>query len=220
MRTRSRHGYGIAMLVCCLLVAATLSNDARATAPQATRIVFVSPVDAVGHLLPGYRIVATVHGSCDGEGSEWAASPAYHCGSGNGIYEACWPTNADPRRAIPVVCLFTPWSHTVVRIDTNGLPALENEEQPSRRRLFPWGVQLTTGQRCLLDAGARSEFNGHVIDYHCGSRYEFLLLRPIDQDRPLWSFGSVRWPRRRLENGHVVFEKGPTVYVQTAWFGR
>jgi hypothetical protein len=185
-----------------LIAGLAASSHAGAAAPRATTVRFVAPVDPNGHPLASDRIIRTVRGACE-VGSEFAGPPAYRCVAGNDLYEACWPADYDPRHATTLLCLLWPWSHDVVRIGTRGLRA--SHEPPTHSLRFPWAVQLTSGQRCVLSAGTRERFRGRVIDYYCGGKRELQLLRPIHQTDTLWSFESVRRVGvERVEEGSVV----------------
>ena len=45
----------------------------------------------------------------------------------------------------------------------------------------PWGVELASGQRCVLLQGAHSLFAGRVIDYYCNASLS--LLRGLTEGR-------------------------------------
>jgi len=75
----------------------------------------------------------------------------------------------------------------------------------------PWGLQLASGQRCVLAQGAHSVFDGKVIDYYCSSGLS--LLRGLSRTSQLWQAHSVI-----TKGGKMT--AGPTQQITIAWFGR
>lgn len=179
-----------------------------ASASAATRVVYVAPVNASGDQVEGLTVARTVQGHC-GPGSDSVPGPTYRCSFGDFIEDPCW---ADAAVAGSVLCMAKPWSKMVVRIDVN---ELEPSTSPVPRSLsFPWGVELTTGEKCFAFQGAHDSYRGRVVDYGCGAYLHSrrVLLRGMRRSRPLWSFDSAWWTGRR-------YRPGKRVQVRIAWYG-
>lgn len=193
----------------CAAVLATLASCSSAFA--ATRVVYVAPVNANGDQVPGLHVVRTVHGHCE-PGSDSVPGLTYRCFTGNTIEDPCW---VDAAVAESVLCMTQPWTKSLVRIDLT--EALEPSEGVVPTSLsYPWGVELTTGERCLAEQGAHDEFRGRVVDYGCGRPPSFtgrVLLRGMHRSQPLWSFDSAWWP------GGTSYEPRGRVKVRIAWYG-
>jgi|SRR5271166_5000622 len=192
------------VLMVIVLAVAALAACASAQTPAltATRQVHVSPVDADGTPVGGFRATTTVsHAGCE-PGSE-AIGQAYRCFAGNFLYDPCWAVRA----AVPtVLCLAYPWSVTAIRLEVDAplgaIPAAVASE--------PWGVELANGQRCELLQGAHSLFDGRVIDYYCDSRLS--LLRGLTTSSAVWRATSVT-----VTGGKQAL--GPSEQIKIAWFG-
>lgn len=106
-----------------------------------------------------------------------------------------------------------PWSTTLVRIYVT---ELEPSTYPVPKSLsYPWGVELTTGEKCVAVQGAHDEFRGRVVDYGCDGAYLHggrVLLRGAHRSSPLWGFDSAWWTGRK----YVVRKR---VHVRIAWYG-
>jgi hypothetical protein len=186
---------------------APASAAGAAGAASSTRILEVSPVTAADTLKPGYKLGPILHGGNCEAGSD-VISGVYRCFAGNGVYDPCWPDTASP--TIPdVVCLLEPWSHTVVRIYVTA------PLQPSPAgRLYVWGVQLATGQRCLAAQGTHDLFDGQVVNYECSGSYRLVLLGQPNRSRPAW---RIREAYLHTKTGRYTY--GPTVTIAVAWYG-
>jgi hypothetical protein len=180
------------------------TSTTTTTVAERTDVEYIAPVNADG-LRQGFNVVQTLDGDCYG-GSEAAQTAGYRCFAGDRVIDPCWPDLATGRDT--VVCLTEPWSRDVIRIETAGLPA---PEDPAPTDLdFPWGVELATGERCLISQGAHSTFNDKPIDYWCEGS-DLVLLRMPDRSRALWTFDTA--------HSGPTPTAGPTAGVRTAWFG-
>jgi len=173
--------------------------------PVPTRREYVSPVTSTGVPAPGYQITAHASGASCEAGSE-AVGQAYRCFAGNFVYDPCWAAKA----AKPtVLCAADPWRHTAAELTVSSpLTAIPAEGAVAGE---PWGVQLTSGQRCLLVQGAHGDFDGQVIDYYCQSG--LALLRGLDRKTGAWTARSVVTKSGRSS-------AGPVEQIATAWYGR
>lgn len=211
-RTGTRTGgrttpFPVLMLILLAVVAAGLAACSSGPAPAAltaTRQVHVSPVSADGSPVRGFRTTQTVSGASCEAGSE-AIGRAYRCIAGNSLFDPCWAARA----AAPIVlCLPFPWSVTDVRLEV-GAPLSAIPAEPGSNE--PWGVELATGQRCVLLQGAHSLFAGRVIDYYCNAGLS--LLRGLSRAAPVWRAASVTGAAGKQA-------LGPSEQIKIAWFGR
>lgn len=193
-------------MICAVILAALASCS---SVYAATRVVYVAPVDANGNQVRGLTVTRTLHGHC-GAGSDSVPGPTYRCFFGDSIEDPCW---LDAAVAGSVLCMTQPWSKSLTR---GYVAELEPSTEPVPTGLsYPWGVELTTGERCVAEQGAHDEFRGHVVDYGCGGPPSYtgrVLLRGMHRSRPSWSFDSAWWtgksyqPRRKVK-------------VRIAWYG-
>ena len=211
-RTGTRTGgrttpFPVLMLILLAVVAAGLAACSSGPAPAAltaTRQVHVSPVSADGSPVRGFRTTQTVSGASCEAGSE-AIGRAYRCIAGNSLFDPCWAARA---AAPTVLCLPFPWSVTDVRLEV-GAPLSAIPAEPGSNE--PWGVELATGQRCVLLQGAHSLFAGRVIDYYCNAGLS--LLRGLSRAAPVWRAASVTGAAGKQA-------LGPSEQIKIAWFGR
>jgi hypothetical protein len=192
--------------ICAVLVVALASGS---SANAATRIVYVAPVDAAGDQVEAVTVTRTVHGQCE-PGSDSVPGPTYRCFFGNFIEDPCW---ADAAVAGSVLCMTQPWSTTAVRIYVD---ELEPSSDPVPTSLdYPWGVELTTGEKCVAFQGAHDQYRARVVDYGCDGAYLHagrVLLRGMHRSSPLWSFDSAWWTGKR-------YQPRKRVEVRVAWYG-
>jgi pimeloyl-ACP methyl ester carboxylesterase len=191
-------------------VEAAVVADIRALA-EPTAVIDLAPVSSAGLPRPGEAITDGGTGQC-GAGSD-SVGQAYRCfgSGGNGIYDPCWLDNADPAQA-SVLCQEEPWSTKVIRltIPAGGLESFLGPFEPIDPS-FPWGVQLSDGERCIALQGAHGTFDGKVIDYACGPHYDHVLLRPLNRTLPSWTYQSAYVSG----SGYAA---GPTEHVAIAWY--
>jgi hypothetical protein len=186
------------LLAVSLLVAAVL--PASASAAARTRVVHVSPLTKSGQVRPGLRVVSTKPGTCN-PFSE-ATAGAYRCVSdSNLILDPCWRQGAHT-----VVCMPTPWAHTVTRMHVRGRLGKPNLKFP-----LAWGLRLRDGERCLQIQGATSVISGKRVSFGCGHD-EFLAGNP-DRHHRLWLIHRVRIV-------HGRFKLGAEATIATAYYGR
>jgi hypothetical protein len=180
------------------------SSAPRPAALTATRQVHVSPVSADGSPVRGFRTTQTESDASCEAGSE-AIGRAYRCIAGNSLFDPCWAARA---AAPTVLCLPFPWSVTDVRLEV-GAPLSAIPAEPGSNE--PWGLELATGQRCVLLQGAHSLFGGRVIDYYCNAGLS--LLRGLSRAAPVWRAASVTGAAGKQT-------LGPSEQIKIAWFGR
>jgi hypothetical protein len=180
-----------------------------------TRVVQVAPVDSAYQPVPG--IVVQSRGVAEecGAGSD-SVGNAYRCFSGNGVYDPCW---TDSSSAVPaVLCQGRPWEKRAYRF-TLAQGGLQPFYGPPLHigTYEPWGVELTTGERCVASQGAHDSFGRRVVDYYCegkgGGRDDRVLLRGIHRSHGRWRIDSATYNAKRGK-----YKSGPTVGIATAWY--
>jgi hypothetical protein len=191
---------------------------AASASTAATSIVEVAPVEPDYQPKASLRIVSGGSASSCSAGSD-SAGNAYRCFAGNGIYDPCWADDADSA-APAVICQGRPWetSATTLTLAQGGLEPFSSAP-PSIEQSEPWGIQLSTGERCLAAQGAHTilDRGRHVVDYSCeqpGRRVDDrVLLRGIDRARGSWSIRSAVYS----PTAHR-YKLGPMVRIATAWY--
>jgi pimeloyl-ACP methyl ester carboxylesterase len=176
---------------------------------QPTAVIDTAPVTTAGQPKPTERI--TDRGTAQCEPGSDIAGLAYRCFSQDGIYDPCWLDNADPNQAT-VLCPNRPWSTRVTRlsIPAGGLGSFLGPA-PSIDRNFPWGVQLSDGERCIAVQGTHDSFDGKVVDYGCEPNSGHVLLRPLNRSTPSWTYQSA------YTHG-TSYIPGPIEHVSIAWY--
>jgi pimeloyl-ACP methyl ester carboxylesterase len=193
------------------VVSAVRADLEQLGASGTTTLIDTSPVDGNSAPRSGITIIDKGAASSCSPGSD-SVGDAYRCFSGNGVYDPCWADQTRPSTTA-VICQRAPWDTTVTRLTlAQALAPFPGPPMPIDRNA-PWGVQLTTGERCLAAQGAHDNFNGRVVDYTCGSSYDHVLLRGIHWDGQRATFDSAYY-----SSGANTYRRGPTVTVATAWY--
>lgn len=207
---RARRGFGAIAIIAAVALAAAANGIA--SSPDATKVIYVAPVDAQGRQLPSITVLVATKGSCEA-GSDSVPGPVYRCfNDDNNVLDPCWAARGLflEKGHRSVLCMSYPWVPYVVRLDTPGLPV---STQPVPKSLsFPWGVQLVNGENCLAAQGAHDTYKGRVVDYYCGRTFRLVLLRGIHQSSEPWTFDSAIW------NGKT-YSPGQPEPVRIAWYG-
>ena len=193
-----RRSLGLVALIIGVFLAATVSASA---AP--TRMIKLSPLTASDTVKPGYTVGETHYGGKCIPGSD-VMEGVYRCFAGNGVYDPCWAeTNTR------VGCLPNPWSHRVVRINiTSAL-----EVSPAGR-FYIWGVQLSSGQKCVAAQGAHDSFHHHVVNFACGHSYQLVLLDHPNEHKSPWTIQTAVYHRQGSHYSYAGVAR-----ITTAWYG-
>ena len=209
-----RTPFPVVVIIGLAVAAAALAACSSGPAPPAltaTRQVHVSPVSADGSPVRGFRTTQTVPGaSCEAGSEAIGRACTGQCVAWRtlALFDPCWAARA----ATPtVLCLPFPWSVTDIRLEV-GAPLSAIPAEPRSTTNEPWGVELATGQRCVLLQGAHSPVRpARVIDYYCNAGLS--LLRGLSRAAPVWRAASVTGAPGKQA-------LGPSEQIKIAWFGR
>jgi hypothetical protein len=209
-----------------LLVAVVAASCGRSTTvyhgvttslqPESTQLQFIAPVDAHGHPLSGITISSVASGSCE-PGSDvlgYVAGNIYRCDSAEGVADPCWAADYGMTPTNTVLCMRYPWTNSAFKITTSGLPPEGVSSKSSGQESLldfqnPWGVELVTGQRCLMIQAGSTLYEGIPVHWACSNN--LLLLENIDVRVPLWHVTEIKW------NGQKYVYKG-NVSIKRVWF--
>lgn len=195
------------------------ASSSRSTGPvstshaEGTRIVYVRPTTKSWSLRPGYTVSARVIGDC-GRASPFVSGLAYRCSVGNLGHGVCWPIG-ETGNVREAFCMEVPWDHrgTGIRVRKR-LNVEPGPREPSERRTI-WGVELTSGQRCVHLEGALSSFRGATTDFGCGAGLK--LLGAPDKKQAVWTIREVYFHHGTRFS--YYFTTGPIGHIFTAWYG-
>ncbi len=197
----------------------TTSTSTTVPIPTKTDVVFVAPVNSHGQPLEDLSVSQTTTGQCGaGSDSVTGAVTVYRCFGKTYVADPCWAVASKVVPTRTVLCMAAPWSTSVIKLVTQGLPSAK----PAGTNLnFPWGIELTSGQRCLAVQGAHESFDGFVVEFNCGhlsgkAQSELALLRGVDRVGAIWSYRSAEVLASKAGN---TFSLGPIVHVRVAFYG-
>jgi hypothetical protein len=182
-----------------------VSSTTTTSSAEGTGVGFAAPVDALGHAT-GLPVTSQGAASCESGSDSVGNVEVYRCFAGTGIYDPCWVDAAGG-----VLCMASPWATSVVHLAVPDVPPGVDIASPDLD--YPWGVELTSGARCVAVQGAHDSFDGKTIDYGCtgGSPSGLSLLRGVTRTTPYWTYQTVVY-------GGSNKVAGPQAAVAKAWF--
>jgi hypothetical protein len=186
------------------LGSAIVTPAPAAAAPAQTRVVMTAPVDAHGHLLPGYKVVKRLPGAkCRPHST--ITGDAYKCVS-HFTYDPCWLSGNDAF----VDCLASPYSRKVTRLHvTRGYHNKGGLGEPKK---MPWGLLLANGVKATVIPGDFGEVRGQKINYSYHN-FKTVLYGAPDKSQPLWRIRKAR------DDGRFHFKPAGWVTINKAWVG-
>jgi hypothetical protein len=187
----------------------------QVTAEDVTRTIpaYVFPYDSDG-LNAELTVTANVSGVCGSESLMTTGRPdAWDClGEDNRVYDPCFenPFAATSSADAPgeVACMTSPFVDEVVLLtlteplDRDKEAATDDAESLN----LPWGLELASGERCLLLDNIEVVLAGEAVHYDCADGGT--ILGVVDRSQPLW---TVIY----LADGETVTTLGD---VAIAWF--
>jgi hypothetical protein len=132
-------------------------------------------------------------GVCTDIGYTLVGGIAYRCGSGNGLYDACWRDGPNPTEF--VICVGYPWQTNVSRMRSPHLLLYPGVTFTAAAD-YPWGIVLNDGNRCGVVQGAHDSLTAHgiryIVDYGC-ERNNLVLLREGLVHGKIWHVNAARY---------------------------
>lgn len=124
-------------------------------------------------------------GSCWENSIVLERDDAWRCFIGNDIYDPCFSSQ---RASGVVVCVQAPWSGTGIEIRlTKPLPKPFREPAPSTS-LEPWGIQIASGQDCIISSGmGPAAIHGRNLNYYCSPHFKIGLWGFPDRTTQPWT---------------------------------
>lgn len=190
-----------ALILLTAAVSCALVVSAASARTPATRVVIFRAFNGSGH--PAIRILATVHGRCNGASAAIDRNDAWRCMSGNIIYDPCF---SSPKARGFVLCVGAPWRHAGVKLRFTGHLTLGHGGPPSTS-VLPWAIQTTAGAKCVIDTGATNAIHDVRANYYC-SASNWLWGSPSRRSEP-WTILSAPENARTLRH---------RVTIKVAWF--
>jgi hypothetical protein len=185
----------------------------RLTGSAATKVVKVAAVSKSGAVRDGLQVTdESKAASCSTGSNAVLDGAAYRCFAGNGVYDPCWAQTAGGR-SDEVLCLLRPWDTTVIRLRSDGPLPLPGSSKVDLA--YPFGLELTSGERCVVYQGSRSAFGERPVDYQCDSG-KFEVLRGISRNKALWKVDTVKYMK---SGSRSRYENAGSKLVKTAWYG-
>ncbi|HVV77001.1 MAG TPA: hypothetical protein VHC43_13290 [Mycobacteriales bacterium] len=186
------------------VVAVPASGVAASVGSAATQVVTTAPVDANGHLLPGYRVVKHIPGAKCTPRSVVTGN-AYKCVS-HFTYDPCWLSG---NRAY-VDCITSPYSRRITRLHvTRGY---HNRGGLGAAKKLPWGLQLTNGVKTTLIPGDFGDVHGLKIHYSYNN-FKVVLVGNPDKSGSLWRIQKAK------DVGGFHYKVVGWVTISKAWYG-
>jgi len=186
------------------LAGAIVAPTPAPAATAETRVMMTAPVDADGHLQPGYKVVKRLPGAkCTPHST--ITGDAYKCVS-HFTYDPCWVSG---NHAF-VDCLASPYSRRVTRLHvTRGYHNRGGLGHPKR---LPWGLLLANGVKTTVIPGDFGQVQGQKINYSYDN-FTTVLYGPPDKSQPLWRVRKAR------DDGRFHFKPAGWVTISKAWIG-
>lgn len=175
-------------------VASGTATRGAASAGPATKVVGWSPFDAAGRVRRALRVTPLGRGDCAPGPASEAVVDGLRCTAADTVADPCWRDGPGVKDL--VVCVPSPWTRSVATIRVAGLTlrtgvafgTLDTGHDP------PWGIELASGERCLLLQGAHdtipAQGSGRIaVDYECAPG-RLVLLRDLRRGRR-WRIGAA-----------------------------
>ena len=173
----------------------TPEAEPEATAGDVTRTIpaYVFPYDSDG-LNAGLTVTANVSGVCGSESLIASGRPdAWDClGDDNQVYDPCFENPFAPMSSADtpgeVACMTSPFTNEAVLLTLDAPLNRDKEVAPGNEAeswSLPWGLELASGERCLLLANIEVVLAGEAVHYECADGGT--ILGVVDRSQPLWT---------------------------------
>jgi hypothetical protein len=172
------------------------------TSRYVTRTYVYRAFNANGN--PSIHVTNSVRGYCWSGSEAIDRADAWRCRSGNYLYDPCF---SSANRAGIVLCPAAAWLRSGTEIQlTKRLPHKYGHKHKPSVSGLPWGIETTSGTKCLFLTGATSVFQHRRANYGCRSG-EILYGSPDRHGQP-WTIHAGRTHPRKLH----------TVAIEVAWY--
>ncbi|MFT4060585.1 MAG: hypothetical protein QM652_13705 [Legionella sp.] len=159
------------LLWCCSFVVAANGTLLKLYRPYGDVIEQAAPV-----------IKKTVQGHCLGQSRLIVREDAWRCEADGTIYDPCFVKTGNKRTE--ALCPHSPWVGDSVLIKMSSPINNEQNKTLDMSRAYPWGIELTTGERCL--AIHLEEFYEQMpIRYRCANHN--VLFGYLQRCKNVWS---------------------------------
>jgi len=192
--------FATAVLACAaaLIAAAALATTTSGTGGSPTKTIIYRAFTASGK--PAIHVTMTMRGYCWLGSLAAARDDAWRCQSGDPCF------SSSKARGI-VLCVILPWTRSGVKMQlTRPLPK-PYAGKPSTKGL-PWGIQTTSGLRCVLATGGTAAIGNVRANYGCGNGEEWLWGSP-SRTSERWTIYIAPLTAKKLS---------ARVEVAVAWF--
>lgn len=143
----------------------------------------------------------TLKGECLAQSALIKRQDALHCVANQQSYDPCFIKEYGNHKK--VLCLNSPWESKAIEIDLSS--PIDNSEHLSldMSRTYPWGLLLTSGEKCTAVAEDES-FDGLKVHYRCDNGS--FLVGHVQRCASQWSI-------LQKKNNEVL-----TAAIVKAWF--
>ena len=189
---------GLVVFVPMVVIAQDSTPEAQveSTAADVTRTIpaYVFPYDSDG-LNAGLTVTANVGGVCAFESLATPGRPdAWDClGDDNQIYDPCFENPfAPPAESSDapgeVACMTSPFVDEVVLLALETPLDRDKEAAPgpdAEPWNLPWGLELASGERCVLRDDIDVILAGEAVHYDCADGGT--ILGDVNRGQPVWT---------------------------------
>jgi hypothetical protein len=175
---------------------ATPKAQSESAAADLTRTIpaYVFPYDSDG-LNAGLSVTANVTGTCGFESVMTPGRPdAWDClGDDNQVYDPCFenpfaPPAESGEAPGEVACMTSPFVDEVVLLALDAPLDRDKETTPdadAQSWNLPWGLELASGERCVLLDQIDVVLAGEAVHYDCADGGTILGL--VDRSQSVWT---------------------------------
>jgi hypothetical protein len=190
------------VLVLALLGGALVVATAASAGTTATTTHIFQAFNSNGK--SALRVTQSGHGTCNGGAESTDRDDAWRCFSGNYVLDPCF-SSAKAKGIL--LCPYAPWSRAVFELKLRGKLTNGDRGKASTSRA-PWGIETTTGLKCLFATGATAAIGKSRLNYICGTGKDSLWGVPSRKSEP-WTIYIASDSAKKLTR---------KVGVKTAWF--
>lgn len=182
------------------------SSTEVAHAAQRTQARVYYAFNAAGR--PAIRVTRRVRGSCWTGSLAINRNDAWRCFAGNNVIADPCFSSGKTKGIVLCPAPSAAWRSGVKINLTRGLPRRYGHKRGPSKSGKPWGIQTTSGLRCVLGSGAAPIVGKRRANYGCGPSRQFLWGAP-QRNFKLWRIYIAPINARKLTR---------KAEIRTAWF--